>query len=152
MARKIKVESIECGSVKMMYVDHPVFKEKQKTMFEIQNKVDSEEDIIVEFFYMTDKGGVPVPGFCTEMDSAETEFRIAENAKESCTPADGINPNFYAYTVKNDDFPTLDPVIIIEPQFGFSSALSFGVTALIAAAAGGAAFGWLGTRAFSKKA
>ena len=151
MTKKIKVESIDDGTVKMMYVDYPVFKEKHKTTFDIQNKVDSKEDIIVEFFYLTNKGGTPLPGFCTEMGAAKTEFRVAEKSKESCTPADGIEPGFYAYTVKNADFPTLDPVLIIEPQFELSSAVTFGVAALIAAAIGGALVGWLGTRAFSKK-
>lgn len=151
MTRKIKIESIDDGTVKMMYVDHPVFKEKQETTFDIQNKVDSEEDIVVEFFYLTDKGGAPLPGFCTEMGESEL-FNVAKNSKESCTPADDIDPGFYAYTVKNDDFQTLDPVIIMEPQIGFSSAMSFGLAALITTAAGGAVVGWLGTRAFTKKA
>jgi len=151
MTRKIKVESIDDGTVKMMYVDHPVFKEKQKTTFDIQNKVDSNSDIVVEFFYLTDKGGVPWPGFCAEMDADATEFKVAKNSKESCTPADDVHPNFYAYTIENVDFPTLDPVIIIEPQLWAAGPMSFGVAALLATAAGGAAVGWLGTKAFAKK-
>lgn len=160
MARKIKVESIDDGTVKMMYVDHPVFKEKHKTTFDIQNKVDSDSDIVVEFFYLLDKGGAPLPGFCEEMDADVTVFPVAKSAKEPCTPATDVAPGYYSYTVRNDDFPTLDPVIIIQPQMmalqntatdGAPEApASYGISALVVAVVTGFVIGWLASKVFAK--
>jgi len=153
MNKKITVKPAESDGVKIMYVDHPVFKEKAKKTFHFKNELEGTQPGEIKFYYLTDKGGSALPEFCQQMDSGSEvlEFKPG-NATTPCTLSDGTTAGYYAYTVEYPGYKDLDPVLIIEPQFGFSSAMTFSAVALAATAVGGVVVGWLGTRAFTKKA
>jgi hypothetical protein len=140
----LKVEDV-CG-VDTIVAEPPVLILPNKN-YKIRFDNTMDADAEVRFYEADDKGGSMIGEFCPEVNSDDV-LEVDKGKKENCKPD---VPGLFSYTVKAPPYAELDPIIIIEDSFAAGGGITSGALSLVLAAAGGAAFGFAGARAFSKK-